>query len=338
MTGIIDVHTHLMLKSWERAYDRAGLPRVEGRPTEKGQLLMSWKPSQFVEIMDRNGIQAMVMSWPPGCDVARGTAGRETARAMNEEYAAIVRSHPDRFAAFAALPLDDIDAAVAEVGYALEHLGLDGVCLPTNWEGQYFNNQRFIPLFAELDRRRAVVFVHPVHPAYLEQVDLPYNVAVMEFMFDSTRMLTSLVYSGLRKQFPNFELISTHAGGTMPYLTWRLAAVAGVLGVGHGRTMPPAEVLEGFRSFHFDLSAAASDTTLGSLLNLVPSTRLMFGSDTPIAPERIIPLAKADLNSSRLLDDKQRRDIFNGTALKLLPRLSKAITGAAEDRAGETRQ
>ena len=82
----------------------------------------------------------------------------------------------------------------------------------------------------------------------------------------------------------------------MPYLTWRLAAVAGVLGVGNGRTMPPANVLEGLKSFHFDLSAATSDTTLGSLLNLVPSTRLMFGSDTPIAPERMIPVAKASGN------------------------------------------
>ena len=324
MTGIIDVHTHLMLKSWERAYDRAGLPRVEGRPAEKGQLLTSWEPSQFVEIMDRNGIQAMIMSWPPGSDVS-GASASETARAMNEEYAAIVRGHPDRFGAFAVLPLGDMDAAVAEVGYALEHLGLDGVCLPTNWQGQYFNDERFVPLFAELDRRRALVFVHPVHPVYMEQLALPYNVAVMEFMFDSTRMLTSLVYSGLRKQFPNFELISTHAGGVTPYLTGRLAAVAGRLGVGNGRTMPPAEVLEGLRSFHFDLSAATSDTTLGSLLNLVPSTRLMFGSDTPIAPERVIPVAKAELSSSRLLDDNQRSDIINGTALRLLPRLSRAI-------------
>jgi predicted TIM-barrel fold metal-dependent hydrolase len=338
MTGIIDVHTHLMLKSWERAYDRAGLPRIEGRPVQHTQRLISWEPSQFLEIMDRNGIQAMVMSWPPGCDVARGSAGSETTRAMNEEYAAIVRSHPDRFGAFAALPLDDIDAAVGEVGYALDHLHLDGVCLPTNWEGQYFNDERFIPLFAELDWRRALIFVHPVQPVYMEQLALPYNVAVMEFMFDSTRMLTSLVYSGLRKQFPNFELISTHAGGATPYLTGRLAAVAGLLGVGNNRTMPPADVLEGLSSFHFDLSAATADTTLGSLLNLVPSTRLMFGSDTPIAPEFLIPVAKEDLNSSRLLDDNQRSDIFTGTALRLLPRLSRAIKGAAANKLAEKRQ
>jgi predicted TIM-barrel fold metal-dependent hydrolase len=338
MSAIIDVHTHLMLKSWERAYDRAGLPRVEGRPVQHEQRLASWEPSQFLEIMDRNGIQTMVMSWPPGCDVARGTAARETARAMNEEYAAIVRGHPSRFGAFAALPLDDMDAAVAEVGYALDHLGLDGVCLPTNWQGQYFNDERFVPLFAEFDRRRALIFVHPVHPAYLERLALPYNMAIMEFMFDSTRMLTSLIYSGIRKRFPNFELISTHAGGTAPYLAARLAGAAGTLGVGNGRTMPPAEVLEGLRSFHFDLSAATSDTTLGSLLNLVPPTRLMFGSDTPIMPERAIPVAKADLSSTRLLDDNQRDDIFNRTALKLLPRLSKAIAGTAGNTQAEKRK
>ena len=317
-----------MLKSWERAYDRAGLPRVDGRPFQHEQRLASWEPSQFLEIMDRNNIQAMVMSWPPGCDVARGAAGRAAAREMNEEYAATVRGQPDRFGAFAVLPLDDIDAAIAEVGYALDHLGLDGVCLPSNWQGQYFNDERFLPLFAELDRRRALIFVHPVHPVYMEQLGLPYNMAIMEFMFDTTRMLTSLVYSGIRKRFPNFELISTHGGGTMPYLSARISAVAARLGVGNGRTMPPADVLEGFKSFHFDLSASTSDTTLGSLLNLVPSTRLMFGSDVPIAPEGLIPVSKGQLGATRLLDDRQRQDIFSGTALKLLPRLSKAIAAA----------
>jgi predicted TIM-barrel fold metal-dependent hydrolase len=338
MTGIIDVHTHLMLKSWERAYDRAGLPRVEGRPVQHEQRLASWEPSQFLEIMDRNGIQAMIMSWPPGCDVARGTAARETARAMNEEYASIVRSHPDRFGAFATLPLDDMDAAVAEVGYALDHLHLDGICLPTNWENQYFNDERFVPLFAELDRRRALIFVHPVHPVYMAQLGLRYNMAVMEFMFDSARMLTSLVYSGIRKQFPNFKLISTHAGGVTPYLTGRLSLIAGMPGVGNGRIMPPDEVLEGLRSFYYDLSASTSDTTLGSLLNLVPSTRLMFGSDTPIAPERIIAIGKAELSTSRVLDDNQRSDILNGTALRLLPRLSSALAEAAGNTHVEERQ
>ena len=124
----------------------------------------------------------------------------------------------------------------------------------------------------------------------------------------------------------------------MPYLAGRLAAVAGRLGVGNGRTMPAADVLEGLRSFYFDLSASTSDTTLGSLLNLVPSTRLMFGSDTPIAPEFLIPVAKEDLNSSRLLDDNQRSDIFTGTALRLLPRLSRAIKGAAANKLAEKRQ
>ena len=120
------------------------------------------------------------------------------------------------------------------------------------------------------------------------------------------------------------------ANQSFPSVAW--------IAVGNGRTMPPAEVLEGLRSFHFDLSAATADTTLGSLLNLVPSTRLMFGSDTPIAPERIIPIGKADLSSSRLLDDSQRRDIFNGTALRLLPRLSKAVTGATDNMLAATRQ
>lgn len=275
--------------------------------------------------MDRNGLQAMLLSNPVGCRIVRGGAARDLARAMNEEMASIIAAHPARFGAFAVLPLDDLDASVEEAIYAIDALGLEGVCLPTNQEGVYFDNEGFAPLFAELDRRRSTAFVHPVAPHFFADVRLPYGPSVMEYMFDSTRMLVSLVYSGMRKRYPNFNLISTHGGGTMPYIADRLSTTAGTIGVGGGRTMSVEEVWEGLTSFHFDVTSASAPTALAALTKLVPSTRLMFGTDFPIRPERFIPYNYKQVADSDILSADQKRDVYHATAFNLFPRLADAI-------------
>jgi len=325
MTVIIDVHTHPTLKAWERGYDQAGLPRENGRPVQERIHLPDWNPGVSIDAMDRHGIQAMLLSNPVGCRIVRGGAARDLARAMNEEMAGIVAAHPDRFGAFAVLPLDDFDASVEEAIYAIDTLRLEGVCLPTNQEGVYFDDERFAALFAELESRRSVAFVHPVAPAFFGDVRLPYGPSVMEYMFDSTRMLVSLVYSGMRRRYPNFSLISTHGGGAMPYIANRLSTTAGTIGVGHGRTMSIEEVWDGLTSFHFDVTSASAPTALGSLLELVPSSRLMFGTDFPIRPERFIAYAMGQVAESPLLNEAQTRDIHCGTAFTLFPRLAEAI-------------
>ena len=330
---LIDVHTHPTLKAWEAAYDRAGSVRnSDGRPCVRSLALPEWDADRQIAVMDRYGIRAMLMSTPFGVPITGGAAAREAARAMNEEMSGLLRQWPDRLGAFAVLPLEDIEASVAEIAYPLDHLGLDGVYMPTNIDGDYFGDERFAPIFAELDRRRATLFVHPTTPTFFESINLPYWPMLLEGMFDSTRMITSLVFSGMRSRYPNFTLISTHAGGAMPYLASRLQTSGDFA---HGARLPgapkvwqPDEVWHGLTSFHFDLTSSNAPTTLGSILQLVPSTQLLFGTDFPIRGERFIAPQLKLLQESQMLDDAQRRDIFSGTALRLFPRLAEAIRKA----------
>ncbi len=322
---LIDVHTHPTLSSWEQAYDALDLPRVDGRPTQENIRLPEWSPTMFLDAMRLHGIQAMVMSWPPGTSIVRGTAARDLARAMNEEMAGYIRRYPARFGGFAVVPTDDMGAAAEEAVYATEVLGLEGICLPTNIDGLYLGEDRFAELFAECDRRRITVFVHPVTPRFFADIPLPYGPSVMEYMFETTRMLTSLVYSGRRSQYPNFPLIATHAGGVMPFISWRLATTANFLGVGGGKKMDPEEVWVGLKSFHFDLTTAPAAPSLASILQLVPATQLMMGTDCPTRPQPNITMALDELASSSLVNSEQRRQIRAGTAMRLFPRLAAAV-------------
>lgn len=328
MNLIIDVHTHPILPTWEGAYDRAGLKRRDGRPVEETMLLPVWTPEASLAVMDEHGVQAMMLSFPTGSHIVKGAVGQALARAMNEEMAAIVRRFPARFGAFAVLPLDDVDAAVREVDYALDVLGLDGVGLPTNVDGVYLGDERFAPLFEACNRHKAPVFVHPVAPAFFDQVNLPYRAPVLEYMFDSTRMIVSMVYSGMRARFSDFPMISTHAGGATPYLAGRLGAIASTVGIGEGRTMTSDEVMAGLKSFHYDVTASTTPVTLASLLQLVPSSQLLMGTDFPIRPVRYVPLSIRQIAESPILSESAREDIFNRTALGLFPRLARAITDA----------
>ena len=207
---IVDVHAHPVLPSW-----RGALQAHSGgdRPLLKdGMALPGWTADLAVEVMDANGIDAMVLSAPSGSQIGGRDGAARLARRMNDELAEVVARRPRRFGAFAVLPLYDMDEALAELRYALDELQFDGVGLLTNAAGVYLGDPRFEPLLAELDRRRVTAFVHPDTPAFNAATGLSFSASVLEFMFDSTRAITSLIYSGLRKRYPNFTYIATHAG------------------------------------------------------------------------------------------------------------------------------
>jgi 6-methylsalicylate decarboxylase len=136
-----------------------------------------------------------------------------------------IRSHPARFGGFACLPLPDVDGALAEIDYALGTLGLDGVMLLTNANGTYLGDSRLDPVFDELNRRAAVVFLHPALPACADCTSLGYA-PLIDFVFDTTRAVTHLVLSGTLERSPDLRVIVPHAGGTIPYLADRIDLLA----------------------------------------------------------------------------------------------------------------
>jgi predicted TIM-barrel fold metal-dependent hydrolase len=180
-------------------------------------------------------------------------AARRLARSSNEVAAEAIRGHPDRFGGFACLPLPDVDGALAEIDYGLGTLGLDGVVLLTNANGVYLGDGRLDPVFDELNRRSAVVFLHPTLPACADRTSLGYAPSLIEFVFDTTRAVTHLVLSGTLERCPDLRLIVAHAGGTIPYLADRIGLIASRFVPG-AADRAPAGVKAYFRKLYYELA------------------------------------------------------------------------------------
>lgn len=182
-----------------------------------------WSPAEHLAFMDQNGIGASVLSISsPGTHFGDDAAAVKLSREVNEYAAGLVRDHPARFGHFASLPLPDVDGALAEIAHALDELGSDGVTVETNVHGRYLGHERFEPVWRELDRRGAAVFVHPTSPPAAEAVANGRPRPMLEFIFDSTRAAGDLLFSGAFTRHPNIQWIFTHCGGALPLLAERL--------------------------------------------------------------------------------------------------------------------
>ncbi|GAA3573130.1 amidohydrolase family protein [Amycolatopsis ultiminotia] len=272
----IDVHQHFVPPAWSRALTAGG-------DTVGGWAVPSWSPAEAVAMMDRQGIATGVLSvTAPGVhfDPGDDRAARELARQVNEDGAEIVRDRPDRFGLFASIPLPDVDGALTEATHALDVLGADGIVLVSNVHGRYLGDPDFTPLWAELDRRAAVVFVHPAQPpmAWLPGAPAP----LVDFIFDTTRTAVDLVLAGVPRRFPNVRIILAHGGGFLPYAAYRFS---GLTSISLDPDQDADELIRDFKRFYFDTALSASPSALPSLLAFAEPGHVLYGSDWPFAPE-----------------------------------------------------
>lgn len=309
LTGIIDVHSH------------AQLPIGFQIPAP-----LMWSPDKALDLMGEHGVAMLVLSVPDAANHATGQEASDIARRLNEALAAIVRQYPTRFGAMATLPGLTVEGCLQEMAYALDTLGLDGVATSTSLHDVYLGDARFDPWFEEMNRRAVPLFIHPTMAKAADPVDLGLNPALLEFMFDTTRMLTNLVFSGAKARFPDIKMISTHAGGTIPYLVTRLQTLEDTFGPGPGRPpLNPEEVKAGFASFYYDLTAATSAAQLGALAELVPPSRLLMGLDIPFMPESSFEPAIQDLERWAGFTQPDLDGIAFGNAMQLYPTIAARI-------------
>lgn len=315
---IFDVHAHSQPKAWVDAMVSAGL--LEGYTSGKG---VRWSAEKMLADLDEHEIETAIISLPTPISFA-GAKAPALARAINEEHAAMKARYPGRFGAYAVVPASDMDATMAEMAYALDVLKLDGVCTSSNIDGVYMGDSRFDEWFAEMNRRRTVLFIHPNSPkAY---PDLGVHVSIIEFMADACRAIMNLVYSGNRKRFPDISIIATHGGAAIPYLAQRLAWLETQYGPGPGREKLSAEeVTQGLASFYYDLTAATSPAQLDALLHLVPHTRLLMGFDMPYMSQEFIEPAKRQFQAYPGLTAEQKADICRANPARLFPALLGAL-------------
>ena len=298
----IDAHAHVLP---ERYLASLKLPDGSPFPLPPAPL------SRLDETMERLEIGAAVISTgPPGAFLGNQEQANERARVANEEIAEIVRGAPDRFAGLALLPLPDVDAALAELEHALDGLGLDGVILLTNVTGKYLGDPAWDPLFDELERRRAYVFVHPSFPPHA--LPLPHHpVWLYEFPFETVRAVANLLYSGTLERCPSVRVQLAHLGGAAPFLAHRLASLAGRQP--ELAAAAPKGALAYLRELYYDTGLANHAPGLAATLEVTPVDHVLFGTDWPYADLPASGDPAPDL--AWLADERARVDAVNVAAL-----------------------
>ena len=213
----IDVHAHILPDFYLAALKEAGINDIDGWPFPQ------WSIETTLKAMDTHKVATQVLSMSsPGVAFLSGQKAAQLARRLNEFQAKLVEDHAPRFGSLAVLPLPDVEASLAEIGYAFDTLGVDGVCLLSNYHGLYLGDPKIDAVFAELNKRKAAVFVHPTEPVNFETFSIGLSAPVQEFVFDSTRMAQNLVQTGTKAKYPDISIIVAHGGGTLPYTSQRL--------------------------------------------------------------------------------------------------------------------
>ncbi|MFF9808241.1 amidohydrolase family protein [Streptomyces coeruleorubidus] len=284
--GLIDVHAHFLPDFYVQQATAAGHAHPDGMggwPT--------WSVEAHLDLMDRGGIETAMLSMSsPGVHFGDDMAARLLARRVNEFAAGLARDHPGRFGNFASLPLPDVDGALEEIGFAFDTLAADGVALLTHTHGVYLGDERLEPVFAELDRRRAVVFLHPTSPVGWEHSALGRPRAMTEYFFDTARSVTDLLMAGVLTRHPNLRVIVPHCGGALPVLADRIDEFMRLFLPGQ---QPPApDGVQQLRGLYYDTAGTAFPRQVPALLNLVAPDHVLFGSDYCWTPP---PLADAHL-------------------------------------------
>jgi predicted TIM-barrel fold metal-dependent hydrolase len=233
----------------------------------------------------------------------------------NEAMAEIVGKYPGRFAAFAVIPHGDIESSLSEIAYALDILKLDGICTTTNIRGQYLGDELFNPWLEELHRREAVLFVHPTMPEVLNPASPP----LIEFCFDSTRMVLNMVLFGAKRRYGGIKIISTHGGGSVPYISRRFETLQPLVDKRAGVTMENLQ--EDLRSFYYDLTSCMGAVPLAAITRFVDPSRLLMGFDLPYAPVHALQSEIARFSANPEIGADAAAMICSENAVHLFPRL-----------------
>lgn len=276
-----------------------------------------WSTEAALAYLDGNGVAAGVLSVStPGVDFLPAAESVALARRLNDAAADVVREHPDRFGLFATLPMQDVDATLDEIAHCYDTLGVDGVAMMSNVLGRYLGHESFNPVFTELQRRGAVVFVHPTNPVGVAD---PTMLVVAEWPFDTTRAAIDLVYSGTVRRCPDVRIILAHGGGALPMAWCRVTEMCAFFSTAQP-PITPDEAIRQIAGFYYDLATVARPVTIAALREVSDLDHVLFACDWPFAPD---PAVAFNIGNFEALDltAAERTAIERGNAASLFPRL-----------------
>lgn len=287
---LVDVHAHFLTEEYVKAARAAGNEHPDGMPGWP-----DWTPSRALDLMDECGIERALLSISsPGVHFGDDRAAVALARGVNEAGAALKRGQPDRFGHFASLPLPDVEGAIAEAKYALDVLGSDGVTIESNSRGVYLGNPALAPLWEELSGRRAVVFVHPTSPHCGAELFLDRPRPMFEFLVDTARTVIDLVLSGTLRTYPGIQWVFTHGGGMLPLPADRLE----LFRTAFANDPQGPTVQEELATLWFDLAGTPFPRQIPTLVDVVGSDRLLYGSDSCWTPDPAVRAQVASVDAA----------------------------------------
>jgi 6-methylsalicylate decarboxylase len=314
--ALIDTHHHFYPPEYQKLWldweDQRKLPHFAGQ--------VAWSKAKAIEDMDRAGIRVGVLSIAstPGVwfNLDADKSSR-LARDCNEFAAEMMRDNVGRFGLFATLSMLDIDSTLREIEYALDTLKADGVGLQTNYGDKWLGHAAFKPVFDELNRRKAVVYVHPLVASCCAQLSVGAFPAAIEVPHDTTRTITSLLLSGGLARWRNIDWLFSHAGGTMPMMAGRIESFyARSEGASGAPAFAPEGIMGELRRLNYDTANATSAAAIAALRELVPVSKITYGSDYPyFGLDQMKKLEQLDF------DEPDLRAIGSGNACRLIPRL-----------------
>lgn len=318
----IDVHHHFLPPVFRETMGEAAI----GAPAPN-RVAPQWRVDDSLAVMDRYGITTAVVSAPP-LWMPDMSKTRRLTRACNEFSAQMVTNHPSRFGAFAALPLPDVAASLDEIAHSFDVLNADGIGLMTNYGDRYLGDAAFAPVFDELNRRKAVVYVHPTSCSCSRGLFPDQPDSLIEFPHDTTRTVASLLFSGTFTRCPDIRFIFSHAGGTVPYLATRMA-ILGSIDKGLAQHVPGG-VMPILRRLYYDTAISANPISMAALLKLVTPANVLLGTDYPFVPEQGTKSTLAGLREVGFTE-RELRAVEGGNAAGLLSRVARegARTAAA---------
>lgn len=310
---LIDTHHHFYPPEYQKLWldweDARKIPHFSGQ--------VAWSRAKAIEDMDKAGIRSAVLSVPstPGLwfDLGPEKAG-QLARTCNDFAAEMVRDNPGRFGLFATLSMLEIDKTLKEIEYAFDTLKADGIGLQSNYGDKWLGNAVYQPVFDELNRRKAVVYVHPLVASCCAQLSVGTYPAVIEVPHDTTRTVTSLLLSGGFARWRDISWLFSHAGGTIPMMAGRIDAFYRERINLKG--FAPEGVIGELQRLNYDTANATSAPAIAALLKLVPASKVTYGSDYPYFQlDQMKNLQQLGLDAADL------KAIGSENAIKLIPRL-----------------
>lgn len=309
----IDIHAHYLSDGYRAALLRHGSVGSEsdGLPAPK------WSLDAHLEMMSSLNIDRALLSLAsPHCYFGDDDEAVELTRELNEFGASIVTRYPQKFGLFATLPLPTIAQSLDEIDHAFDRLGALGIKLPTNAGGFYLADERFAPIFDALERRRAIVLLHPVRPSVNALVPRNTPTAVVDYLVETTRTVSDMIIGGLTARHQNIRWVIPHGGALLPSLVDRLVGMMPLL----DRTSPTPvpDIRAEFAKLYYDLAGFAVPNQLLGLLQMTSAEHLLYGSDYPYAFPTFIAGEMQNLRTTELLSEEQRQKIFIDNAQALL--------------------